>query len=247
VLTGNEWLFLNFDPSMFKSRGAVNDALSILNETLAIAGFDRKRIVCEVTEHRTEEENLLSLVGAMRDRGYKIAVDDYGADDSDMARVRKLSPDIIKFDAYWITRMMDSGTAGAALLKDMVLTFKDRGILTLFEGIEDGWQLDLAVECQVDFVQGYVLARPQTVPTNFSDFRSNAPATTTPLPQVAAERPHMRTSLDLWDKEFSALMDQPAPMAVNAPAFSDTPRPAEAPAAAFAPRRPVVAFGKRTR
>lgn len=247
VLTGSEWLFLNFDPSMFKSRGAVNEALSILNETLAIAGFDRKRIVCEVTEHRTEEENLLSLVGAMRDRGFKIAVDDYGADDSDMARVRKLSPDIIKFDAYWITRMMDSGPAGAALLKEMVLTFKERGILTLFEGIEDGWQLDLAVECQVDFVQGYVLARPQTVPADFSDFRRKNAAVAGPMPNRADDHSARRDSLDLWDKEFSALMDQPAPMAVNSGAFADAPKAAEPSPATFGARRPAVAFGKRTR
>lgn len=249
VLSGNEWLFLNFDPSMFTSRGAVLDALAILNETLAIAGLDRKRIVCEVTEHRIDEENLLSLVGAMRDRGFKIAVDDYGADDSDMARVRKLSPDIIKFDAYWITKLMDSGQAGAELLKNMVMTFKERGILTLFEGIEDGWQLDLAVDCQVDFVQGYVLARPQTVPTNFREFRPKGGASIAASQPAVEEGPRFRSSLDAWDKEFAALMDQPLPKLATASGMpAHAPATAHAqPAPGFAGRRPATAFGKRTR
>jgi EAL domain-containing protein (putative c-di-GMP-specific phosphodiesterase class I) len=263
VLTEREWLFLNFDPSMFTSRGSIEDALAILNETLAIAGIDRKRIVCEVTEHRTDEEHLLNLVSAMRNRGFRVAVDDYGADESDMARVRKLSPDIIKFDAYWITRLMDSGTAGADLLKEMVTSFRDRGITTLFEGIEEGWQLDLAVSCQVDFVQGYVLARPQTVPTSFHDFRARLPgeaaepAATQSSPVSAPAATPVRGSLDVWDKQFSALMEETvAPLAKArsemlapslVPEASQLAAPYGLPARPGFGHKPAVAFGKRTR
>jgi EAL domain-containing protein (putative c-di-GMP-specific phosphodiesterase class I) len=263
VLTGKEWLFLNFDPSMFTSRGSINDALAILNETLGIAGVERKRIVCEVTEHKTDEAHLMALVGAMRDSGFKVAVDDYGADDSDMERVRKLLPDIIKFDAYWITRLMDSGTAGAELLKGMVNTFRDRGIITLFEGIEEGWQLDLAVDCNVDFIQGYVLAKPQTVPTNFHDFRAKLPgampnSAQSALPTsevnrfapVPAAKPPVTGSMQAWDQQFSALME--TPVLPNVPSLvPETPQFSPGPTAqspGYAPaRRPQVAFGKRTR
>jgi EAL domain-containing protein (putative c-di-GMP-specific phosphodiesterase class I) len=254
VLTGNEWLFLNFDPSMFTSRGKILDALAILNETIAIAGFDRKRIVCEVTEHRTDEAQLLSLVSAMRERGFKVAVDDYGADDSDMERVRKLSPDILKFDAYWITKLMDSGTAGADLLKEMVTTFRDKGIITLFEGIEESWQLDLAVDCQVDFVQGYVLARPQTVPTNFHDFRAKLPGAGAGTGSQPPTRVPVKSSLDAWDKQYSELMDapQPQPVAVNAPRAPSSEQSQMRPdyaadSTGFGVRRPPATFGKRTR
>jgi EAL domain-containing protein (putative c-di-GMP-specific phosphodiesterase class I) len=154
VLTDSEGLYLNFDPSMFADKSSVETALNILEETMAIANMDRKRVVCEVTEHKTSEDNLLQLVGQLRSRGFRIAIDDYGSHESDMARVRKLSPDIVKFDAQWIASLMDSGAAGADLLKDMIQMFSDRGITTLFEGIEFGWQLDLAVECGVEFVQG---------------------------------------------------------------------------------------------
>lgn len=253
VLADREWLFLNFDPSMFTSRGAIEDALNILQETMAIAGFDRKRIVCEVTEHKTDEANLLALVGAMRDRGFKIAVDDYGADDSDLDRVRKLLPDILKFDAYWITRLMDQGSAGADLLKEMVGKFRDQGIITLFEGIEHGWQLDLAVDCHVDFVQGYVLAKPQTVPTNFHDFRARLPGGSEILPPAQPKAP-MRDSLDVWDKQFGAMLQDEPPVtkrtAVDAPSLAPQAIAPLEPAtlhAAGPARRPAVAFGKRGR
>lgn len=255
VLTDREWLFLNFDPSMFTSKSEVEIALNVLEETLNIADMDRKRIVCEVTEHKTDETNLLLLVSQLRSRGFKIAVDDYGADDSDIERVRKLSPDIIKFDAYWITKLMDSGPAGAELLKQMVQTFKIRGISTLFEGIEHGWQLDLAVDCGVEFVQGYVLARPQTVPSNFHDFRAkqnmNAQmredrfsgamnanfADNTEQVSAATQKPKLN-GFDAWEKEITAAMD--APPAVSLPNFLQTED--QQPALKAVPPKPAPAY-----
>jgi EAL domain-containing protein (putative c-di-GMP-specific phosphodiesterase class I) len=213
VLTDREWLFLNFDPSMFTDTAGIITALDVLDETLLIADIDRKRIVCEVTEHKTTENNLLSLVTQIRNRGLRIAVDDFGADSSDMERVRKLLPDIVKFDAQWITRLMDSGIAGAALLKDMVSTFKDRGIITLFEGIEHGWQLDLAVECGVEFVQGYVLAKPQTAPLDFHQFRVKQNMNGQQKRNPFTSDPSLHSKIagfSAWENEISIGMETPS-------------------------------------
>jgi EAL domain-containing protein (putative c-di-GMP-specific phosphodiesterase class I) len=257
VLTDQELLFLNFDPSMFADSSSVEMALNILEETLKIADIDRKRIVCEVTEHKTTHNNLMTLVSQIRTGGFRIAVDDFGAADSDMARVRNLSPDIVKFDAQWITGLMDSGAAGADLLKDMVDSFKDRGIITLFEGMEHGWQLDLAVECGVEFVQGFVLARPQTVPSNFHDFRAKQNMKDVPQverrteferrenlrpetqrraePQPEAAPRQNVSAFHAWEREISAAMDAPQ----ISPAFADVDR--SAPVAPVAPQPAATA------
>jgi EAL domain-containing protein (putative c-di-GMP-specific phosphodiesterase class I) len=41
-------------------------------------------------------------------RLFKIAVDDFGADDSDIQRVTDLNPDILKFDAEWVRRFTET-------------------------------------------------------------------------------------------------------------------------------------------
>ena len=69
---------------------------------------------------------------------------------------------------------MESGP-GFALLSTMVSQFAGRGISTVFEGIEEGWQLDLAERSGASMVQGYVLARPELAPTSFAVFRSGRP------------------------------------------------------------------------
>lgn len=174
-LTESASIFVNFDPSQFCDPALAETALRDMRLVLHQAGIDPARIVCEMTEHvSTSEKTLFAFVEALRAHGFRIAVDDYGADHSDMRRIEQLKPDIVKFDAHWITHLMESG-AGFALLKTMVATFNERGIKTVFEGIEEDWQLELAEESGASMVQGYVLARPQLAPTEFGIFATPEP------------------------------------------------------------------------
>ncbi len=188
-------IFVNFDPSLFVEHAVVDNALRDMRLVLHEAGIDPRRIVCEVTEQTSaSSEALHNFVHALRVHGFRIAVDDYGAHDSDAERVRALRPDIVKFDAQWITHLMESGP-GFALLHAMVTTFADQGITTVFEGIEEGWQLELAERCGATLVQGYVLARPELAPTSFAQFRpvQDESASAPRAPAVAnAEEPARR-------------------------------------------------------
>lgn len=169
-------IFVNFDPSVFVERSVADGALRDMRLVLHESGIDPRRVVCEVTEQKSaSQEALHEFVEALRRHGFRIAVDDYGAEDSDIGRIKQLKPDIVKFDAHWITRLMESGP-GFALLTAMVSAFTEQGIRTVFEGIEESWQLDLAERSGASMVQGYVLARPQIVPANFAQFRRGAPA-----------------------------------------------------------------------
>ncbi|KUM26399.1 diguanylate phosphodiesterase [Mesorhizobium loti] len=163
-------VFVNFDPSVFTDRAIADKALRDMRLVLHEAGIDPRRIVCEVTEQKSaSQETLYGFVEALRANGFRIAVDDYGADESDINRIKELRPDIVKFDAHWITQLMESG-AGFALLTAMVRSFESQGIRTVFEGIEEGWQLELAEKSGASMVQGYVLARPELAPTSFRVF-----------------------------------------------------------------------------
>ncbi|MGN6305175.1 MAG: EAL domain-containing protein [Mesorhizobium sp.] len=172
-------VFVNFDPSVFVDRAISDQALRDMRLVLHEAGIDPRRVVCEVTEQRsTSQETLFQFVDALRASGFRIAVDDYGADDSDIGRIKDLKPDIVKFDAQWLTRLMDSGP-GFALLATMVRTFEEQDIRTVFEGIEESWQLDLAEKSGASMVQGYALARPEVVPTSFGAFGLDGAETAT--------------------------------------------------------------------
>jgi len=161
-------LFINIDPSVFVDRRIAETALADMRLVLSQAGIDPKRLVCELIENKSgSEETLFRFVSSLRASGFRIAVDDYGAEDSDISRIKALKPDIVKFDAQWITRLMESGP-GYGLLATMVNMFNQQGIVTVFEGLEHNWQLELAERAGAIMVQGYVLARPEVVPTDFA-------------------------------------------------------------------------------
>jgi EAL domain-containing protein (putative c-di-GMP-specific phosphodiesterase class I) len=169
-------IFVNFDPSVLVDPVVAEAMIRDMRLTLTETGIDPHRVVCEVTERETvSQEALFALVASVRASGFRIAVDDYGADDSDMVRIHDLRPDIVKFDAGWISRLMDTGP-GYALLSTMVSTFAGEGIRTVFEGIEEGWQLELAEKAGVTMVQGFALARPELVPADFSALKPAASA-----------------------------------------------------------------------
>ncbi len=169
-------IFINFDPSVFTDRAIVDKALRDMRLVLHEAGIDARRVVCEVTEQKSaSQETLNSFVEALRANGFRIAVDDYGADESDINRIKQLKPDIVKFDARWITQLMESGP-GFALLTSMVASFEQQGIRTVFEGIEEGWQLELAEKSGASMVQGFVVARPELAPTSFRLVDKDRPA-----------------------------------------------------------------------
>ena len=168
-------IFINFDPSVFLDRSISEHALRDMRKVLNEAGIDPRRIVCEITEKKpASEEALFDFVNVLKANGFRIAVDDFGSDESDIKRIRDIEPDIVKFDANWISRLMESG-AGFALLKEMVSKFEDKGIRTVFEGLEQSWQVQLAERCGVSMVQGFALALPQIVPAAFTQFEPALP------------------------------------------------------------------------
>jgi EAL domain-containing protein (putative c-di-GMP-specific phosphodiesterase class I) len=191
-------MFVNFDPSVFAEARLADAAVHETRVAVAAAGIEPHRVVCEVTEKETvSEDTLFNLVGSLRRNGFRIAVDDYGVDASDMNRIHELRPDIVKFDADWIRRLMES-SAGYALLATMVSKFREHGVETVFEGIETGEQLELAENAGVDMVQGFGLAQPEIAPARFKvSAQSGASGAAPHHDPVFGEPPAQRAAGDL--------------------------------------------------
>lgn len=153
-------VFVNFDPSLLTGAASAERMLRDMRLAMRGSGLQPARVVCEITEQPAgSEAALLALVDGLRGRGHRIAADDYGAAASDAVRVELISPDFIKFDARWVRQRMAT-PAGFAMLAGMVERFAARGIVSVFEGMEEGWQIALAERSGAAMVQGYGLARP---------------------------------------------------------------------------------------
>lgn len=161
-------LFVNFHPGLFLTLSAIKQEVDRIALATHEAGMRTEQIVCEIS--RKENEDLKAITHfsqSLRDLGFKVAVDEYGAQDSDAERVNLLKPEYVKFETSWVLEFMGN-SAGSALLKVMVQQFLDRGIQPIFEGLEELYQVELCQELGVPLMQGYILARPELAPTSFN-------------------------------------------------------------------------------
>lgn len=163
-------LFLNFDPSLIEPKSAFESILHDLGAELRVSGLSPAQCVCEITEKAAQSrENLNYFVYALRARGYKIAVDDFGSQSSDMARIEQLTPDLVKFDGPMIKDMMDHAP-GLTELKKLIKYFHELRIDVVLEGLEEMWQIEMAEAAGADMVQGFAAAIPRLAPADFSEW-----------------------------------------------------------------------------
>lgn len=160
-------VFVNFHPGLFQTPAKMRQEVERMRLTAHEAGMTADRIVCEISEKKVSDTQMVAdFAYHMHDIGFRVALDDYGAGDSDIDRVKLIKPDYVKFEAGWVRDFMQN-SAGAALLRVIVSQFRDDGIEPVFEGLETGRQVDICEDLGVLLMQGYVLAKPELAPTSF--------------------------------------------------------------------------------
>lgn len=160
-------IFVNFHPGLFQTPAKMRQEVERMRLTAHEAGMTADRIVCEISEKKASDTQMVAdFAYHMHDIGFRVALDDYGAGDSDIDRVKLIKPDYVKFEAGWVRDFMQN-SAGAALLRVIVRQFRDDGIEPVFEGLESAWQVDLCEDLGVLLMQGYALAKPELAPTSF--------------------------------------------------------------------------------
>nr|WP_259295122.1 bifunctional diguanylate cyclase/phosphodiesterase [Paraburkholderia sp. DHOC27] len=149
------WIFLNILPASFVADGYADQLLSLVNS----AGIEPDKIVLEILEsHGGSVDEMSRAAARYRELGFLIAVDDFGAGQSNLDRLFRIRPDFVKLDGELI-RATIPGTQQSILPK-LVSLLHQAGMLVVVEGVETTEELTLAVEANVDFAQGFLLGRP---------------------------------------------------------------------------------------
>ncbi len=153
------YLFLNMHPLAFASMEST-DCAGFMHATTQAFGLPPERIVIEITEDvLTDDSAFESSVHYLRELGFRIALDDFGAGHSNFDRVWRLKPEIVKLDRDFAVRAAEDEGA-RRLLPQIVELLHEAGSLVLLEGIESAAQARIAMSADVDFAQGYFFGRP---------------------------------------------------------------------------------------
>jgi EAL domain-containing protein (putative c-di-GMP-specific phosphodiesterase class I) len=173
------YVSLNLSPSTLRDRR--------LGDVLLHPRVPAERIVIEVTERAriTDYEAAEQLIAALRAGGVRLAVDDAGAGYATLRHMLSLQPDFIKMDRS-ITEDVDSDTARHVLATALVTFAAEIGAILIAEGVETPGEILGLRRAGISQAQGYVLARPTSLPLAGTDYQ---PA---PVPGESGTPPERR-------------------------------------------------------
>lgn len=156
-LAPDKLLFINFHPEDFLDE----ELLRAVPEE-PIFKVDPSRIVIEMTERSAirEPDKLKDAVEFLKNKGFKIAIDDLGSGYTSLGLIASLNPEYIKFDMSLIRGISISPTK-QALLKTLSQFTQEIGATSVAEGIETQEELDVIREFKCDLCQGFFFSKPR--------------------------------------------------------------------------------------
>jgi EAL domain-containing protein (putative c-di-GMP-specific phosphodiesterase class I) len=146
------------------SGGSLNDE-QFMEDVFAL--FARFRhivpyLCLEITESVALHDlgNTQRFITRVHEMGGKIALDDFGAGYTSFKYLKDLSADALKIDGEFI-RTMCAHPADIAIVEAIVALARNLGMRSVAEWVEDVDTLRALKEIGVDYVQGYLIAKPQ--------------------------------------------------------------------------------------
>jgi diguanylate cyclase (GGDEF)-like protein/PAS domain S-box-containing protein len=138
-----------------------HDFVDGLQAAIRRHGVTASQLVVEITEssamRRPDRSN--PVLGQIKDLGVRIAIDDFGAEHSSLARLSSLPVDMLKMDRGFLAGV--PGEEHATSIVRAILGLTDAlGMLAVAEGVETAEQLELLRDMGCTRVQGFHLARP---------------------------------------------------------------------------------------
>ena len=133
-------------------------------------------------------------MAALRRLGVRVAIDDFGAGYSSLARLRDLPLDVLKIDRAFLAARSPKGEA---ILRAVVELGRSLGLPTVAEGVETAEQLGLLRRVGRGLAQGYLIARPMPAAESWGlDAELGGRPSARPLPRPPA--PRRRRALGAW-------------------------------------------------
>jgi EAL domain-containing protein (putative c-di-GMP-specific phosphodiesterase class I) len=121
----------------------------------------RDRVVLEITERASLEAvaDARYRVAALREMGYRVAIDDLGAGHSRMNRFTLQDTDFVKLDMS-LVRDLHKHRARQRSVSSIIAMCRDQGIRVVGEGVETEAECDTLLALGCDLLQGFLIARP---------------------------------------------------------------------------------------
>jgi diguanylate cyclase (GGDEF)-like protein len=156
-LTNTRFVCMNLSGSSLNDEKFLQDVFAMLAANADIA----RHLCIEITESVALHDlnNTRHFIDKVRSFGAKVALDDFGAGYTSFSYLKELPADLLKIDGSFIVNM-NSHPANVAIVEAIVNLASNLGMQTIAEWAEDTATVQTLSEIGVNYVQGYIVARP---------------------------------------------------------------------------------------
>ena len=158
-LSNTRFVCMNLSGSSLNDEKFMQDVFAMLSANASIA----RHLCIEITESVALHDlhNTRQFIDTVRGFGAKVALDDFGAGYTSFSYLKELPADLLKIDGNFIVNM-NSHPANVAIVEAIVNLAGNLGMQTIAEWAEDTATVQTLADIGVNYVQGYIVARPQS-------------------------------------------------------------------------------------
>ena len=124
--------------------------------------IEPSRVVLEILEDITslKEANTIKQLSSLREKGFKIAIDDFGSQSSNFSRLLEFSPDYLKIDGSFIKNLIDDEKS-RIICEAIVLISHKSNIKVIAEYVHNQEVQELVKAMGIDYSQGFFFGKPE--------------------------------------------------------------------------------------
>jgi EAL domain-containing protein (putative c-di-GMP-specific phosphodiesterase class I)/CHASE2 domain-containing sensor protein len=139
---------------------AAPDFAGKIEELCAVAGVPSSQIALEVTESALlrSPAQAIETLNALRARGFRLSVDDYGTGQSTLSYLKHLPVHELKIDKSFITALTQS-ESDTIMVRSTINLAHELNLQVVAEGVEDEPTLDMLRGLGCDYAQGYLISK----------------------------------------------------------------------------------------
>ena len=137
------------------------DLGDLLQKNMATYHIESQYIDLEITESSVIHDmtEAIEKISSLRDLGFTISIDDFGAGYSSLGYITQIPLDYLKVDKSLIDHVTDDQRS-SAVVQAIVAMARGLGVKVIAEGVEEYEQLHHLQSTGCDQVQGYIFSKP---------------------------------------------------------------------------------------
>ncbi len=151
-------VFINLPALIYQFTPKSDLKIREIYTTVVESGVCPRDVVFEITERKTiaDTERLSEVVAQLKSLGFKVALDDFGVENSSIEKLLKVDPDFVKLNGFFLKE-------AKPITRWIVMSLKKAGYTIIMENLETDEDIDFARSLRVNLVQGFRIGEPRVM------------------------------------------------------------------------------------